>query len=161
VAKQTIGDGHVVRTADGTICRVVSLYRQPLGRVGEYGAQLAELRNLETDEPLELPVAELTRIADPRNRRPPVEGLPDEPRPRCQRCDRLFAWVTKDEYSGAKAGPLAPRITARRFVRWSSYRGLFCTLTCALSFAELAHAAGYRIQRRPASTSATEGTKPQ
>lgn len=148
-----IAADHVVRTADGTICRVVSLYRQPL-EGGGYGEQLAELRNLETDEPLELPVAELRRVADPRNRRPPIEGLP-ETRPRCQRCDRMFAPITTDTYAGPKASPLSPRITARRFVRWSSYRGLFCTLSCALVFAELAHVAGYRIQRRPASTSAT------
>lgn len=145
--------GQVCRTADGTICHVRSIYRD-----GE--TQMAELSTLEHGTELTLPVAELTRIADPRNKKPPIDGLPPaEERPRCQRCDRPFAVRTNDTYAPHNAGPLTPRILARRFVGWASYRGLFCTLSCALAFAELAHAAGYRITRRPATTPATKGSK--
>lgn len=151
----TLKTGDVVKTADGTICEVRYVHPArpdldpPL-------PPSADLRVLETGEGLDLPLAELRRIADPRNRKPPITGMPPvEERPRCQRCDRLLAPVVDTVYAGAKSSPLEPRIKARRFLRWSSYRGLFCTLTCALAFAELAHRAGYRIQRRPASTSAT------
>jgi hypothetical protein len=148
--------GDVVKTADGTICEV----RYVHGDRPDLDPPLppaADLRVLETGDGFTLPLGELRRIVDPRNRKPPITGMPPaDERPRCQRCDRLLAPVVDCVFAGAKASPLAPRITARRFLRWSSYRGLFCTLSCALSFAELAHAAGYRIQRRPASTSATE-----
>lgn len=137
--------GQVVRTADGTICHVRSIYR------GEGEQQMADLTTIEGGEELALPVAELTRIPDPRNRLPAVEGIPDGPRPRCQRCDRAFAWIVDHKYAGPNAGPLSPRVLRRVFVRWSSYRGLFCTLSCALAFAELAHKAGYRMVRPPAS----------
>lgn len=141
--------GQICRTADGTICEVRSIYRDD-------ETQMADLRAMEDGAEITLPVAELTRIADPRNKLPPIEGMPAD-RPCCQRCGKKFAALTNDTYSGPKDGPLAPRKTARRFVRWSSYRGLFCTLTCALAFAELAHNAGYRITRRP-NTPATKGS---
>lgn len=65
-------------------------------------------------------------------RRPPIDGVPVV-RPACPACQKPLKPFVKNEY--------------RVFVRWRSYADLFCTLRCALTFATLAHQAGYRLSR--------------
>ncbi len=98
-------------------------------------------------EQVSLPLAELRRVVDPRNRLPPIQGLPAE-RPRCQHCDRPLRPVVDRTHHPLVGGGSSFRVKTRTFRRWTSYRGLFCTLGCALNFAEAAHRAGYRIVRK-------------
>jgi hypothetical protein len=89
-------------------------------------------------------------------KRPPIEGLPTE-RPRCAHCNKpLTPWVkdTKEQYRPEEGG-LRSRLVRREFDgMWRGYPRrlspppIFCTLKCALQFAQLAHEAGYRIVRK-------------
>jgi hypothetical protein len=129
---------HVVKTADGTVYRVE--YVESADRI-----HLVDLGDTSLNpDRLILPAAELKRIPDPFNQKPPIAGLPDGPRPRCAYCRRLLAMQTNDirQYRDKTR----PNIQSRTFVGWSSKRGLFCTLRCALDFAVAAHHAGYRIK---------------
>lgn len=130
----------IVTTADGTLCRVTY--------VATYSAD-AEVVPIEGGERMTLPRAELKRVPDPRNVRPPVEGMPTT-RPRCRYCNKPAAWVTRDETQWTDQ--TKPRILKRTFVRWRGYDGgvpgvLFCTLNCAFHFAQACVRAGMRIKR--------------
>jgi hypothetical protein len=131
----------VVKTADGA-----------MGDVRDIGRGVAVVWiDGEESRAVTLPVDELRRVPDPRNRRPPIENLPDT-RPRCAFCDKPLSPVVDDErrWNGPR---WSPRLVRRIFVRWSCYgriddgRGAFCTLSCALHFARAAFAAGYRITK--------------
>jgi hypothetical protein len=132
----------VVKTADGS-----------MGDVHDIGRGMATVWiDGEESRAVTLPVDELRRVPDPRNRRPPIENLPVE-RPRCAFCNKPLSPAVNDERRGWGGPRWSPRITRRTFVRWNCYgrtddgRGAFCTLSCALHFARAAFAAGYRITR--------------
>jgi hypothetical protein len=141
----------IVKTENGRglLCRVRSLYR------GE-----ADLVSLVDDIELSLPVHELRRVPDPRNKLPKIEGMPDQ-RPICQRCKRPLRPVSMDHYNESR-DPLAPRIDRRVFSRWdgyghadleytngegeTNYVPLFCTARCAMQFAVIVYRSGMRIK---------------
>jgi hypothetical protein len=78
-----------------------------------------------------------------------VEGLPLD-RPRCQHCARPIGYFSDSE----RSHEVPSRIVRRVFRFWKGYGQVvdgvprWCTLRCALAFANAAHRAGYRMQRR-------------
>lgn len=155
----TLKHDHVVRTADGAICRVRSVGKHYDHERGGYGdVDYADLVNLETNAELDLPVAELTRIPDPRNAKPPIDGLPEE-RPACQWCGEKLDPLVLFTRNDTASGPLTPRVRARTFNGWKGYGHsaetytlgartyyvpLFHSLGCAEKFATASHRGGYR-----------------
>jgi len=121
---------HVVKTADGLVCRVSYIHQ-----VG-----LVELDPLDGGATLTLPREELRRVPDPRNQRPPIDGMPD-PRPLCAWCARKLRPTVNEEREGTA---VRGRIVRRTFVRWNAYEGVFCTASCAIAFAGASYRGGYR-----------------
>lgn len=82
-------------------------------------------------------------------RRPPIEGMPAD-RPRCVWCNRPFkAWTDDTREEGRDEHRALISIVIRRtFKNFSSYRGKFDRLRCALAFAVAAHNAGYRREQK-------------
>jgi hypothetical protein len=139
----TIKPGHFVRTADGTIGKVQHGIYQGIADVA-----LIDDNWRYTGTTVELPVTELKRVPIPT---PKVEGLPDV-RPRCKYCDKMLAyWTTDERVKGP--GAVWERVVRKVFTGWKGYggerRGVpnFCSLNCALFFAEACVRAGYAIKR--------------
>lgn len=128
---------HVV-TADGTKGRVVRLLVDGLAEVSPYGGGYS----------MDLPVAELKRIADPRKAKPPIEGMPDGDRPRCAWCGRKLAPRLELFWNGQKSAgaslAIGARVTRRVWLGWSAYEGVFHSMRCALRFAGASYRGGYR-----------------
>jgi hypothetical protein len=78
-----------------------------------------------------------------RRRMPPIEGLPVE-RPVCVWCQKKLRPVSNGVY---ESGKLSGALLRRTFVRWDAYRDVFCTLQCALNFADASYRGGYRRAR--------------
>jgi hypothetical protein len=144
---------HWVKTADGAIGRV--RYVGPQYSNGKFTdelyAEIAIDNNL--DETIHLPVAELSRIANPNKKLVPIEGMPDK-RPNCVFCDKPLRPLVKNTYDNHEARHYG-KVTKRDFEGWQGYsieRGnqwdKFCTHGCALAFAAAAFKAGYRIVRK-------------
>ncbi len=101
-----------------------------------------------------LPVTDVTRTADPTKARPPIDGMPDEHR-RCTHCNKKLRAITNNHYELLPGQQLYRRIASRTFARWSAYgdqkagfsEALFCSLTCALHFAQACYRGGMRIKR--------------
>lgn len=129
---------HYCTTADGTLCRVT--YINPAGTE-------AELSTIEHGGSLSLPVAELRRVPDPRNQRPPIAGMPTE-RPRCAWCDRGLKPLVDDTWNGDRG--LGRRMIARVFLRWRAYESVFCTTRCAIRFAGASYRGGFRRKTKAA-----------
>lgn len=129
---------HYCKTADGTLCRVMYLSGPAFAN--------AELRSINADgswgDNLTLPLAELRRVADPRNKRPPVEGLPAE-RPHCPWCDRPLRMLT-NHLKDPNAKLWLAVVKRRVFVRWQTVEGVFCTNSCAIRFAGASYRGGFR-----------------
>lgn len=138
----TLATGHVVRTADGVTCRVQYIHADRTAELTPLGAP--------DEERLVLPIAELKRIPNPRDKRPPIEGMP-EPRPLCAWCRRKLRPVVNCEWNGSKAIGAAlayqARVTRRTWTRWDSYEEVFCTTRCAIKFAGASYRGGFR--RKP------------
>ena len=126
---------HYVRTADGTVYRVRYVHER------DQVADLAEVGEITTA--LTLPLAELRRVPDPRNKRPAIEGIPDE-RPTCAFCGKPIAPIVGNHYDNHPQ--LFKRIIVRRtFEGWRTIASAFHSNGCAVKFAAAAHRAGYRI----------------
>jgi len=142
----TLKTDHWVRTADGAIGRVRYVHEV---------FQTADIAlNGSFNDQVSLPLAELRRIPDPAENRPPIEGLPvDGERPRCAFCNRRLAPDVRKHYADVATtarNPLAPRVARRTFEGWTGYprrAPLFHSLGCAENFAIAAHKAGYRVRR--------------
>lgn len=132
--------GHYVKSADGAEYCVSYVHPDNMGAL----KGMVDLTSTDGGSNTILPLSELKRIPDPRNQRPPIEGVPDV-RPRCACCDKPLQMYTNNTYAN---GNYSGRIIRRVFNRWKAYSGLFCTLSCAHSFALAAHRAGYRIIRK-------------
>lgn len=146
---------HLVTTADGTICRVTYVDKQ---------RKEAYVKPIEGDRygsEITLPLAELTRIADPRNKLPPIEGLP-KTRPVCQYCKTKLRPSTNNSYDLENKQILAPRVTRRVFSFWHGYGysketyttdggktrfyvPLFHSTKCAIKFAQASWLGGMRM----------------
>jgi len=129
---------HYCTTADGVLCRVA--YLGPDGMADLYMVD----NNL--TETIRLPVAELRRVPDPRNTRPPIEQMPAE-RPRCAWCDRLLKPRVENVYSQEPQLWLR-RIVRRTFIRWRTVEGVFDTNRCAIRFAGASYRGGFRKVRK-------------
>ena len=147
MSRREIRTDHWVKTADGAIGRVRYVH-EALGT-----ADVA--LNGDWDQQVNLPLAELRRIADPSEQLPPIEGMPPaSERPRCAYCQQLLKPDVRKHYADPTRtvrNPLARRYTKRTFERWAGYpigAPLFHSLGCAERFAVAAHKAGYRIVRK-------------
>lgn len=132
--------GHHVKSADGAEYTVSYVHPASTGEL----KGMVDLTSIDGGRLTTLPLSELKRIPDPRNQRPPIEDVPDV-RPSCALCNRPLQMYTNNTYAN---GNYSGRIIRRVFNRWKAYSGLFCTLSCAHSFAVAAHRAGYRIIRK-------------
>lgn len=135
MSRRPIVAGCYVESAEGTRYRV------------SYYDMISLVATLYPDDggaTVELPIAELKRVADPRKQLPPIEGLPKD-RPICPWCDRPL----KPQTEHFHAAGMRRRVIRRQFIRWNAKHQLFCTYRCAVNFATAAHAAGYRIISKP------------
>lgn len=132
--------GHYVKSADGAEYRVSYVHPADTGPL----KGMVDLTSTDGGSSATLPLSELKRIPDPRNQRPPIEGVPDV-RPTCAYCNRPLQMWLNDIYD---TGNCTGRIIRLVFWRWKAYDGLFCTLNHARAFALAAHRAGYRIIRK-------------
>lgn len=123
------------KSADGTLYRVVY--------VGGLQAQLAAV---DGGEYIYLPLEELRRVSNPKDKRPRVEGVPEE-RPRCEWCARRLRPSVVNHYTG-ETESWKRTIVRRTFSGWQSYVGAFDTKDCAVAFAGAAFRAGYRRKPR-------------
>lgn len=83
-------------------------------------------------------------------KRPPIEGMPKR-RPRCVGCNVKLKPTVRHAYErNPEAEGYGHKLVGRQWTGWSAYRGKFCTLRCALDFADDAHDAGYRRKFRRA-----------
>lgn len=97
-------------------------------------------------------VQDVKRIADPTKQRPPIDGMPDEHRC-CAHCNKKLRVITNNTYELLPGQQLYRRIAKRTFSRWSAYgdqkggftEALFCSLTCALHFAQACYRGGIRV----------------
>ena len=146
----------IVKTADGTVCRV--------GYV-DSDRREAYVKPIEGDrlgDELVLPLRELKRITDPRRKLPPIEGMPETPRPRCQYCDKPLDPIVSTTFNTNTDRLLSPRVIRRVFNGWSGYGSsdktyphngtnyyvpLFHSTKCAMKFAQASWIAGMRIKR--------------
>ena len=108
---------HVVKTADGLVCRVSYIHQ-----VG-----LVELDPLDGGATLTLPREEIRHAVDRR--------------PLCAWCARKLRPTVNEEREGTA---VRGRIVRRTFVRWNAYEGVFCTASCAIAFAGASYRGGYR-----------------
>ena len=132
---------HWVKTADGSIGRVRYVHERD---------QTADVAvDNDWDQTITLPLTELRRIADPAERRPPIEGMPAPgDRPGCGFCGRLLKPRVRNVYHDVQVtakNSMAPRVKARIFEGWETRSRVFCTHGCAGRFAIAAWEAGYRI----------------
>lgn len=132
------------------------LYRVTYTYKNQEGHQLVDVKRLDDEsdpaEVGEVLASELKRVPDPRKKLPPIENMPEGPRPECAFCARYFQPQVHNEYkSHENKDPLAPHVVRRVFKYWRSYRGLFCTTGCAIDFAEASYRGGYRRQQKVAS----------
>lgn len=131
---------NVVKSADGTLYRVQA--------VGAIAAELVPLEIGFSSDPavlVSLPISELRRVPDPRNRRPPIERLPVD-RPRCAWCDRQLRPIV-DEIRNPSQETTAPRLLRRIFVQWREIERAFCSSKCAVLFAGASYRGGFRRAR--------------
>jgi hypothetical protein len=142
---RSIKAGHHVKSADGTLYTVTYVGPQYDAARGGYSTEeYAELLPREYGgDSITLPVSELTRVTDPRSRRPPIEGMPEQ-RPICQWCGvKLTPWTRTHEEGVGNAR----RMVKREFGGWNGYpthEPLFHSTGCAIKFATACHRAGYR-----------------
>lgn len=138
-ARSEIRTDHYVRTGDGALGKVT--YVSPTDAT----LYLVDEATLDLGEQITLPLGELRRVADPTNKRPPIEGMPAE-RPVCAYCGRQLKPEVHNHYDEA-AKLWKRRIVRRTFEGWRSYEGAFDTTACAIAFAGASWRAGFRRKR--------------
>lgn len=140
-APREIKTDHWVRTADGATGRVRYVHRS---RDGSDDTVDIAIDN-DWEQTVTLPRAEVRRIPNPANKRPPIDGMPAE-RARCAWCERALRPQVINHYDDH---PKAWKrlIIRRTFAGWRAYEGVFHSTGCAIAFAGASYRGGYR--RRP------------
>lgn len=131
-------DDHVV-TADGTR-GIIRYIGKTYDGTKYLDALSAEVHPYDGGDNITLPATELKRVPDPTRNRPPVEGIPEGPRPKCAFCHKPLPMLTFDEHNGVMG--FGRRVTKRKFYRYG-VDGVFCTNACGYRMGRAAVAAGY------------------